>query len=86
MDMEQNVSKLTTELEKDINEITVQISNLKKFTESFQKDEANTKIDELLAKISEFKSIKDAINHDIEVLQLGDEQEFPKLSVAQSTI
>lgn len=86
MDMEENVSKLTAELDKDINEITLEISNLKKFTESFEKDEANAKIDELLAKISEFNSIKEAINHDIDVLQLGDEHEFPKLSVAESNI
>lgn len=46
---------------------------MKRFTESFEKDDANAKIDELLDKLGQFKQIKEIINRDIMILQMGDE-------------
>lgn len=46
---------MTQQLNTDINNLLNEIQELKKFTESFEKDDANAKIDELLARIANFK-------------------------------
>lgn len=36
--------------------------------------------------MAEFKEIKNAINHDITTLEIGEELDFPKLAAAESLI
>lgn len=43
------------QLNTDINNLLNEINLLKKFTESFEKDDANAKIDELLGRVTNFK-------------------------------
>lgn len=59
------------QLNTDIANLLNEISELKKFTQSFEKDDANAKIDELLARITNFKETKEIINHDIITLEMG---------------
>lgn len=70
-ELEQSVSNMTTQLNSDINTLQKEIEDLKRFTESFEKDDANAKIDELLEKLTQFKQIKEIINRDIMILQMG---------------
>lgn len=49
---------MTNQLNSDTNILITEIQQLKKFTESFEKDDANQKIDELLMKLTNFKEIK----------------------------
>lgn len=46
---------MTNQLNSDITFLLTEINELKKFNESFEKDNANNKIDELLGKITNFK-------------------------------
>jgi hypothetical protein len=84
--MEEKVVNMTTQLNNDLNNLVNEINELKKFNAGFEKDDANRKIDELLAKILESKQTKDAINHDILTLEIGEEHDFPKLASAESLI
>jgi uncharacterized protein YlxW (UPF0749 family) len=70
-ELEQSVSNMTMQLNSDINTLQKEIEDLKRFTESFEKDDANNKIDELLEKLTQFKQIKEIINRDIMILQMG---------------
>ena len=70
----------------DINNLLTDISELKKFTLAFEMEEANAKVDELLSRLSDYKTTKEAINHDIVTLEMGEEIEFPKLENAQLQI
>lgn len=74
------------QLNTDIANLLTEIGELKKFTESFEKDDANAKIDELLARIANFKETKEIINHDIVTLEMGEEIDFPKLETASMQI
>ena len=55
MNMEEEVTNMANQLNLDINTLANEIGELKKFNENFEKDEANTKIEELLSRIREFK-------------------------------
>ncbi len=46
------------QLNTDINNLLAEIADLKKFNESFERDEANLKIDELLGRLTNFKETK----------------------------
>lgn len=46
------------QLNTDINNLLTEIAELKKFTESFERDDANLKIDELLGRLTNFKETK----------------------------
>jgi predicted TIM-barrel fold metal-dependent hydrolase len=71
-DLEDKVSKMIEQQHSDITTLLNDISELKKFTLAFEMEEANAKVDELLARISNFKETKEIINHDIVTLELGD--------------
>ena len=70
---------MITQLNTDITIIHKEIDDLKRWSESFESPDANAKIDEILEKLSQFKQIKEIINRDIMILQMGEEIEFPKL-------
>jgi hypothetical protein len=55
----------------DIVTLLSDISELKKFTLAFEMEEANAKIDELQARLVNFKETKEIINHDIVTLEMG---------------
>lgn len=65
MAMESNVTDETNKLNNDINNLLNEINELRKFSANFEKDDANNKIDGFLEKITEYKVMKDKINHDI---------------------
>lgn len=71
-ELEESVSNMIQQLNTDINNLLNEIGELKKFTENFEKEEANNKIDELIARITNFKETKEIINHDIVTLEMGD--------------
>ena len=70
--MEIEVEDMTAQLNNDLNSLMTEISDLKVFGSTFEIAEANAKVDELLAKIADYKEKKNEINHDIETLEIGD--------------
>lgn len=70
--MEQKVTGMTNQLNNDINALLNDINDLKKFNASFEKDDANAIIDELMERIDGYKKTKQLINHDILTLEIGE--------------